>query len=396
MHKNKMPIIKAFMIFKNRFMEDKLAGINHILIILGFILFLIAFLTSIIQVITNTLGNVIFLKGDFFNNITMLLNIGSTMMLLGSVSAILRRLSGKTPRLGKERKHMLPLFIFMFAALAGLLFEGFKSLLYETGTVHSFAGKLVSLPISAILGDWNGLRGAYLFSWYLLSAAAIILILSITQNKMLHMSAAMLNLMNKKDIGFGILSNQETQIIDFFSKNIELDEDIEFGTKYIENFDKSQLTQLDSCAECGRCDSVCPAYITNKKLSPQKMILANKESLNNYSGEKQTEIRNFGEIKEMVWECNMCYACEAACPSLIEHVDRISGIRRDFIMNSGETIPEFKKVIENMNKKENPFGIDNSARENLLKELSIPTMEKGKKVDYVLWLGCHAYFDPRM
>jgi Fe-S oxidoreductase len=36
--------------------------------------------------------------------------------------------------------------------------------------------------------------------------------------------------------------------------------------------------------------------------------------------------------EEAVWDCVTCGACVEACPVLIEHVDKIVGIRRSLVL----------------------------------------------------------------
>ena len=61
--------------------------------------------------------------------------------------------------------------------------------------------------------------------------------------------------------------------IDF--ENIEeLDEDAALGVGKVEDFTWKGLLDFTTCTECGRCQSQCPAWNTDKPLSP-KLVMMN-------------------------------------------------------------------------------------------------------------------------
>src|SRR5699024_6321793 len=64
--------------------------------------------------------------------------------------------------------------------------------------------------------------------------------------------------------------------IDF--ENIdELDEDTSMGVGSIEDFTWKGLLDFNTCTECGRCQEQCPAWNTDKPLSPKLMVMALRE-----------------------------------------------------------------------------------------------------------------------
>ena len=61
--------------------------------------------------------------------------------------------------------------------------------------------------------------------------------------------------------------------IDF--ENIEdLDEDAALGVGKVEDFTWKGLLDFTTCTECGRCQSQCPAWNTDKPLSPKLLVMA--------------------------------------------------------------------------------------------------------------------------
>src|SRR5438128_10729954 len=49
------------------------------------------------------------------------------------------------------------------------------------------------------------------------------------------------------------------------------------GAAKIEDFGWKDLLDTVTCTECGRCQDACPAWLTDKPLSPKKLILDMQE-----------------------------------------------------------------------------------------------------------------------
>ena len=68
----------------------------------------------------------------------------------------------------------------------------------------------------------------------------------------------------------------EGQPIDFAAIE-DLDEDASLGVGKVEDFTWKGLLDFTSCTECGRCQSQCPAWNTEKPLSPKLLIMELRE-----------------------------------------------------------------------------------------------------------------------
>ncbi|MEP6665966.1 MAG: (Fe-S)-binding protein, partial [Nocardioidaceae bacterium] len=133
--------------------------------------------------------------------------------------------------------------------------------------------------------------------------------------------------------------------IDF--ENIEeLDEDTTFGVGKVEDFSWKGILDFTSCTECGRCQSQCPAWNTEKPLSPKLFVMALREHAyakapylladeSQREGLADTVTKEaerpligdadvYGVIDpDVLWSCTSCGACVQQCPVDIEHVDHI-------------------------------------------------------------------------
>ena len=54
----------------------------------------------------------------------------------------------------------------------------------------------------------------------------------------------------------------------------DFDEDTKLGIGAVEDFSWKGMLDFASCTECGRCQSQCPAWNTEKPLSPKLLIMA--------------------------------------------------------------------------------------------------------------------------
>ncbi|XVX22043.1 (Fe-S)-binding protein [Actinomycetota bacterium] len=67
----------------------------------------------------------------------------------------------------------------------------------------------------------------------------------------------------------------------------ELDEDTTLGVGKVEDFTWKGLLDFSTCTECGRCQSQCPAWNTDKPLSPKLLMM----TLRNHSNAKAPYLR---------------------------------------------------------------------------------------------------------
>ncbi|HKB28336.1 MAG TPA: (Fe-S)-binding protein, partial [Candidatus Limnocylindrales bacterium] len=104
-----------------------------------------------------------------------------------------------------------------------------------------------------------------------------------------------------------------------------------------------------------------------------------------------------------VWDCVTCGACVEACPVLIEHVDKIVGLRRNLVLEESRFPQELTTAFRNMEGAQNPWGLPRSGRTDWTRGLpfEVPTVASlaadGRlgEIDVLYWVGCAAAFDER-
>jgi ferredoxin len=116
----------------------------------------------------------------------------------------------------------------------------------------------------------------------------------------------------------------------------QVSEDTVFGAGKIEDFTWKQMLDLATCTECGRCQSVCPAWNTGKPLSPKLLIMGLRDNMF-ASADRLLSGETGGDVVTLVpttidpdvlWSCTTCGACVEECPVDIEHIDAIIDMRR--------------------------------------------------------------------
>ncbi|MGZ4687387.1 (Fe-S)-binding protein [Oryzihumus sp.] len=227
------------------------------------------------------------------------------------------------------------------------------------------------------------------------------------------------------------------ETVDF--ENIEeLDEDAALGVGKVEDFTWKGLLDFTTCTECGRCQSQCPAWNTEKPLSPKMLVMtmrahayAKAPWLQAAEGDREglaEETRAAAEValvgdtgyditspltaynphgpdavidQDVLWSCTTCGACVEQCPVDIEHVDSIVDMRRYQVLIESAFPSELGGLFKNLENKQNPWGMSARARLDWAKDLPFEVKIAGQdvedlsEVDYLFWVGCAGAYEDR-
>lgn len=222
------------------------------------------------------------------------------------------------------------------------------------------------------------------------------------------------------------------QAIDF--ENIDdLDDDASLGVGTIGDMTWKALLDVNTCTECGRCQSQCPAWNTEKPLSPKLLTLALREQSHAAApwlkassdaradmhedvlqiaerqliaeGEGDPWAQTSGGVMspDVLWSCTTCGACVQQCPVDIAHVDHIVDMRRYQVLMASEFPNELNGLFKNIETKGNPWGMNASDRNAWIEEVDFPVRVFGMDgedeipadVDYLFWVGCAGAYEDR-
>ncbi len=213
-----------------------------------------------------------------------------------------------------------------------------------------------------------------------------------------------------------------TTLIDFEDPG----EDDIFGRGKIEDFTWKGLLDFSTCTECGRCQSQCPAWNTEKPLSPKLLIMELRDhafakapyllATEEERGQLPEAVRAEAErplvalledggviTPDILWSCTSCGACVQQCPVDIEHVDHIMDMRRYQVMIESSFPAELNGLFKNLENKGNPWGMNASGRNTWISEVDFPVRVFGADseeklpddVEWLLWVGCAGAFEDR-
>ena len=211
--------------------------------------------------------------------------------------------------------------------------------------------------------------------------------------------------------------------IDF--ENIEeLDEDAALGVGKVEDFTWKGLLDFTTCTECGRCQSQCPAWNTEKPLSPKLVVMNLREHAYNKApyllasdddtrkslpelvlAEQDKPLVGSPDVavidEDALWACTSCGACVQQCPVDIEHVDAIMDMRRYQVLIESSFPSELNGLFKGLENKGNPWNMNPSGRMDWAKDLPFEVKQVGSdvesldEVEYLFWVGCAGAFEDR-
>ncbi len=210
------------------------------------------------------------------------------------------------------------------------------------------------------------------------------------------------------------------------------EEDFEkLGVGKVEDFSWKGMLDFATCTECGRCQSQCPAWNTEKPLSPKLLImnlrdhafakapytLADEDKRDGLPEKVKIEAERAlvgptegdpshpsgGAVidPDVLWSCVSCGACVEQCPVDIEHVDHIMDMRRYQVIVESNFPAELTNIFKGLERKGNPWGMDPKGRMDWAKNLDFEVKQVGvdvedlDEVDWLFWVGCAGAYEDR-
>ncbi|NHN56732.1 (Fe-S)-binding protein [Calidifontibacter sp. DB0510] len=210
----------------------------------------------------------------------------------------------------------------------------------------------------------------------------------------------------------------------------EMDEETTFGVGQVQEFTWKGLLDFSTCTECGRCQSQCPAWNTDKPLSPKLLMMTLRDNAAAKApfltaGQEVPDALNAALIgdtgyaldapltaynphgpdavidQDVLWSCTTCGACVEQCPVDIEHVDHIVDMRRYQTLIESAFPSELGGLFKKLESKGNPWGMSARARLDWAKNLPFEVKVFGQdvehlsEVDYLFWVGCAGAYEDR-
>ena len=379
-----------------KLLRDKPAGILHFFIFWGFILFLFSVAESIGQGFYKRFS--FGFLGYIYSIITVTVDIFGILVIISVLCALYRRFIERIARLEAGKKGSTDaLFILLFILAVVLCMFGQNiSLLAKNNFIFTgFELRPVSLFLSKLVftGSKSTTGVLYEVFWWGHIIAVFGFMNYLPYSKHFHIITAIPN------VYFANLE-QERSAIKLL--NLE-DEKLEtYGAAEVKQLSWKQLLDGYTCTECGKCTASCPAAISGKSLSPKKIIMDIRHSLEgkdllSINGEIEAEPTLLHDYipDSDIWQCTTCMACMQECPVMIEHLDAIIDMRRYLVLTESVFPSELKNVFNNLETNYTPWTFSFSERSNWTEGLGIKTIAEDSNCDLLFWAGCSGSFDSR-
>ncbi len=304
-------------------------------------------------------------------------------------------------------------------------------------------------------GWWSGTTPAGLAAWVQVVATVKILIsfawmitiaLQPTMGVAWHRFLAFPNIWFKRESsGRTALGPAKPMTVGGKPFDLEAMEEMEdgdvLGVGKVEDFTWKGLLDFSTCTECGRCQSQCPAWNTEKPLSPKLLMMTLRDhadakapylrALSAADGDQEkamasvasaaatvptdgiepagsvdvvdwTSMALVGDTgydpaaplsaynphgpdavidQDVLWSCTTCGACVEQCPVDIEHVDHIIDMRRYATLIESAFPQELGGLFKNLEGKGNPWGMGARARLDWAKDLPFDVKILGQDVE---------------
>ncbi|HEX7503480.1 MAG TPA: 4Fe-4S dicluster domain-containing protein, partial [Acidobacteriota bacterium] len=370
-------------VFANR----PVTGFFHAVIFWGFLVFLGVTLNHVAEGFVAGLS--LFGHGTVYALLLFAANLFAGLIILAVIYFFARRYIFRAKSLDRPSWQSFTVLCFIFTLMASFIYyEAFKMTL-PGAAPRSAANFLANLAYSglparlALAAQFTWVK----FLWWLHILIIMAFGVFIMFSKHLHLLAGPINLLFKN---MGVTAEIPL---------LNLEEQEKFGTPQITDLNRKDLLDLFSCAECGRCDDVCPAFQSGKALSPKTLL----EKLKHHLLDSGPQLRSdpaglkklLGEVvsEEEVWDCTTCGACMQVCPMLNEHIAKIMGMRQYGVLMESRFPEEFQTLYRGLENQGNPWGINADTRSDWSKDLQVPLLSEKGETDILLWVGCAGSFD---
>jgi Fe-S oxidoreductase len=309
-------------------------------------------------------------------------------------------------------------------------------------------GTKMHFPLSHLVGQWfypdsaHALENIIYFIAMVKIVSAMVWLIVISANLTMgvawHRFTAWFNIWFKREssgrTALGALTPMMADGKPIMFEDLEdMDEDTTLGVGRIEDFTWKDRLDFTTCTECGRCQSQCPAWNTDKPLSPKLLTLRLRDhayAKAPYSLAKTDEERAAlpGDVlteaerplvgttegdwaweptggavidDDALWSCTSCGACVQQCPVDIEHVDHIIDMRRYQVLVEANFPAELNGLFKGLENKGNPWNMNPNSRLEWAQDLDFDIKVVGEdvetldEVEWLFWVGCAGAYEDR-
>jgi len=375
-----------------RLFKESYPGWMHFLILWGSVLFIIG---KVIRPVYYVAGKPT-PPQDIFLYASLVSEIGAALIIVGGLLAIYRRYVRKPSRLDTTSDDTL-MFIWVFLILlTGFMAKGYRIAAGGVTPTDWATWSPIGYGFSQIFITFGIQLENEILVWHravihTVPALVFFAYIFVSHSRMQHVLLAPLNVFFRSLKPKGALTP------------IDLETAESYGAAKIEDFTWKQLMDLDVCVRCGRCQDNCPAYLTQKALSPKKLVQDLKTHFHEVFPiplltklpESRQDMIFEAITEEVIWDCTTCRACQEACPLFIEHIDKVVDMRRNLVLEHGQMPETVEGTLRCIETRGHACRGTTLTRVDWAQGLGIKTLGEGEPADVLFWVGCQAALEER-
>ena len=369
---------------QSRVLRVRGPGLAHAFFFWGFFLLFIGTVLIVLQAdFTDLLFGVKFLKGTFYLLFSVVLDLAGLVALIMLFGLLVRRYVVRPEGLETTTDDAVMHGLLFGILISGFVIEGARMAVTELNTPLALWSPVGLLFANGLAGfGEESLRSVHQLTWWFHLLLVMVFIGLIPCTKFRHIFTTSANYLFADRGPRGKL----------ISLDLEDEEAESFGAARVQDLTWKDIFDGDACTQCKRCQDRCPAYTTEKPLSPMKLVLTIGQIAHD---DPQADLIAACD-KDAIWSCTTCRACQEICPAAVEHVTKIVDMRRNLVLMEGE-FPgdEVMTAMDNTEVNGNPLGIGYAGRGDWAEPLGIKTLAENPDVDVLYFVGCYASFDAR-
>lgn len=381
----RLKLTLADVFLHKKILKSKFPGFFHSLI---FYSFAVLFVTTAVVFIDNDFGIHVF-KGVCYVVLSVASEVAGIFILVGVAMAGWRRYVLKPDTLKTNSTDAVSLILLTLIVITGYLVEGLR--IAVQGDNWSYLSPLGNL-LAAFFSGVSRQNGETVHSsiWWLHTFLVFTWIATLPYTRFFHLLTVPANLFFRKIKPPGELNRVDLEAL---MESEDFDDDFSLGIDTVNDFTWKQRLDADACLSCGRCEEVCPTYLSKQPLSPREFIANIKDLIQTSDETSPTEVVGNAFAEDYIWYCRTCLACVKACPVCVEQVDTLFEIRRNEVNIKGRIPTDGARLIKKMESVGNPFGPPDD-RTAWMNTLDAPILHPGEECDVLYWIGCLTSFDP--
>ena len=367
---------------QKKVLRDRVAGTMHVMMFWGMLMLA----SDMFDLATANAFSTKVLPESLNGPWNGIVEFGYSIALIGCIAAFLRRVVF-TPEKLKGKSQLEGNFIlFLIFTITT------TSFIVESGESPSSTWE----PVGAWVANQGLSDGVLIGSYWAHMLAICTFLVLIPISKHMHLVMAFPNVffhdMNPMAKMLPLAVGEDGRAVPLEDLDIET-----FGVSQFSQLTWRQLIDGWACTTCVRCQDVCPAYESGKSLNPMQIVhdvrnYANEHAPILLKGEEPEESIIARLTPEAVWACTTCHACVDACPVYIEHVPKITDVRRHLMMEAMEYPEQLNVALGNLETNSNPYGFGAHERGDWASDLGVKI---GEPAEYIYFVGCAASFDER-